>query len=596
MTVTTTTHQESVIDNYTQDGTVDLKGRPLLRSKTGSWKACFFIIVYELLERIVFQGVSANLFIYLTTKLHQGIVTASNNVTNWNGAIWIMPIFGAYIADAHLGRYRTFLISSFIWFTAMSLLTLAVSVPSLKPPPCLQPITKQNCKQASKLQLAVFFGSLYLLVIASGGTKPNISTMGADQFDDFYPKEKAQKLSFFNWWFFTAFSGILFASTILVYIQDNVGWSLGYGIPTIGIGVAIIIFVVGTPFYRHRPPSGSPFTTIANVIVGAAWNWRLPIPNDPNQLYELEIQHYSKPGNFKIDSTPSLRFLNKAAIRRDSGGPWRLCSVTEVEETKQMLRMIPILICTFIPHTITAQTHTLFIKQGTTLDRSIGSHFKVPPASLYAFVTISLLLSILIYDRIFVKIVRRVTKNPRGITMLQRMGIGMICHVLVMVVASRVEKHRLDVAARENGSSPQEQKVLPLTIFTLLPQFILTGVADSFLQVAVQEFFYDQAPENMKSFGTSYAMTSLGIGNFLSSLIVSKVSEITKRQGKEWILNNLNASHLDYFYLLLAVMSAVNFFLFLIISKLYLYKAEVSDSINLLTEELKKKKSMATNS
>ena len=68
----------------------------------------------------MFQGVSANLFIYLTTKLHQGIVTASNNVTNWNGAIWIMPIFGAYIADAHLGRYRTFLISSFIWFTVCS--------------------------------------------------------------------------------------------------------------------------------------------------------------------------------------------------------------------------------------------------------------------------------------------------------------------------------------------------------------------------------------------------------------------------------------------------------------------------------------------
>ncbi|KAL0548105.1 hypothetical protein IC582_012550 [Cucumis melo] len=538
---TSRSYQGSVIDSYTQDGTVDLKGRPLLRSKTGSWKACFFIIVYELLERIVFHGVSANLIIYLTTKLHQRIVTASNYVTNWNGAIWIMPIFGAYIADAHLGRYRTFLISSFIWLTAMSLLTLAVSVPSLKPPPCLEPITKQNFKQASKLQLAVFFGSLYLLVIASGGTKPNISTMGADQFDHCDPKEKAQKLSFFN---SSSSGGCL----------DNVGWSLGYGIPTIGIGVAIIIFVVGTPFYRHRLPSGSPFTTMASVIVAAAWNWRLPIPNDPNQLYELEIQHYSKPGTFKIDSTPSLRFLNKAAIRRDSGGPWRLCSVTEVEvteveETKQMLRMIPILICTFIPNTIMAQTHTLFIKQGTTLDRSIDSHFKIPPDSLNVFVTISMLFSILIYDRIFVKIMQRVTKSKGNHNWHQEW-----------------KSTDFDVAARENGSSPQEQKVLPLTIFTLLPRFILTGFAEAFIQVAVLDFFYDQAPENMKSLGTSYAMTSLGIGNFLSSLIVSKVSEITKRQGKEWILNNLNASHLDYFYALLAVMSAVNFFLFLLIS------------------------------
>lgn len=31
-------------EDYTQDGTVDLKGRPILRSKTGRWKACSFIV------------------------------------------------------------------------------------------------------------------------------------------------------------------------------------------------------------------------------------------------------------------------------------------------------------------------------------------------------------------------------------------------------------------------------------------------------------------------------------------------------------------------------------------------------------------------
>jgi len=31
-------------DDYTQDGTADLKGRPILRSKTGRWNACSFIV------------------------------------------------------------------------------------------------------------------------------------------------------------------------------------------------------------------------------------------------------------------------------------------------------------------------------------------------------------------------------------------------------------------------------------------------------------------------------------------------------------------------------------------------------------------------
>ena len=31
-------------DDYTQDGTVSLKGDPILRSKTGRWRACSFIV------------------------------------------------------------------------------------------------------------------------------------------------------------------------------------------------------------------------------------------------------------------------------------------------------------------------------------------------------------------------------------------------------------------------------------------------------------------------------------------------------------------------------------------------------------------------
>lgn len=30
--------------DYTQDGTTDLKGRPISRSKTGRWRACSFIV------------------------------------------------------------------------------------------------------------------------------------------------------------------------------------------------------------------------------------------------------------------------------------------------------------------------------------------------------------------------------------------------------------------------------------------------------------------------------------------------------------------------------------------------------------------------
>lgn len=533
---------------------------------------------------MAYYGISTNLVIYLTKKLHQGTVTSSNNVTNWVGTVWMTPVLGAYIADAYLGRYLTFVIASAIYLAGMSLLTVAVSVPGLKPPRCVE-TDMADCKKASTLQLAVFFGALYTLAVGTGGTKPNISTIGADQFDDFDPKEKGHKLSFFNWWMFSIFFGTLFANTILVYIQDNVGWTLGYGLPTAGLAISIVIFLAGTPFYRHRVPSGSPFTRMAKVIIAALRKWKTPVPTDPKELYELDLEEYAKKGKFRIDSTPTLRFLNKACVKTGSKDPWMLCSVTQVEETKQMLRMIPILIATFVPSTMIAQINTLFVKQGTTLDRGIGS-FNIPPASLTGFVTISMLVSVVLYDRFFVTMMRRLTKNPRGITLLQRMGIGLVFHIFIMMVASLVERRRLSVA-KDHGVVESGGQV-PLSILILLPQFILMGTADAFLEVAKIEFFYDQAPESMKSLGTSYSMTSLGIGNFLSSFLLTTVSHITKKHGHHgWILNNLNASHLDYYYAFFAILNFLNFIFFVVVTKYYVYKAEVSDSMEVLEGQLR---------
>lgn len=575
---------EEGIDDYTQDGTVDLKGNPIRRSKRGGWTACSFVVVYEVFERMAYYGISSNLVLYLTRKLHQGTVKSANNVTNWVGTIWMTPILGAYVADAHLGRYWTFVIASIIYISGMLLLTLSVSVRGLKPPAC-HLANLDDCKEASTLQLAVFFGALYTLAIGTGGTKPNISTIGADQFDDFHPKEKSQKLSFFNWWMFSIFFGTLFANTVLVYLQDTVGWTLGYGLPTLGLVISVVIFLLGTRFYRHKVPSGSPFTRMSKVIIAAIRKWKVPIPSDPKELYEIDLQEYAKKGKFRIDSTPTLRFLNKAAVKTSSTDPWMLCSVTQVEETKQMLRMIPILVATFVPSTMIAQINTLFVKQGTTLERHIGS-FKIPPASLSGFVTISMLVCVVLYDRFFVPLMQKFTKNPRGVTLLQRMGIGMVFHIIIMITASLTERHRLSVA-REHGLVENAGQ-LPLSIFILLPQFVLMGTADAFLEVAKIEFFYDQAPESMKSLGTSYSCTSLGIGNFLSSFLLSTVSDITRKHGHQgWILNNLNKSHLDYYYAFFAILNLLNFIFFLLVIKFYVYKAEVSDSMHVLTEELK---------
>ncbi|KAK9087804.1 hypothetical protein Syun_030198 [Stephania yunnanensis] len=560
--------EEAITGEFTQDGTVDLKGNPVRRSRTGGWTACSFIVVYEVFERMAFFGISTNLVVYLTKKLHQGTVASANNVTNWGGVALMTPLLGAYFADEHYGRYWCVVISSAIYIVGMCLLTLSVSIPKLKPYPCHKAL--EGCK-ASRSQIGLFYAALYIVALGSGGTKPNISSFGAQQFDEFEPEEKKRKLSFFNWWVFCVFIGNLLANTFLVYIQDNMSWALGYGIPTVGLAISTLIFLVGTPLYRHKVPIGNPFTTMVKVIVASLRKWRVPVPDDPQELYEnIDLEDKCEKGKNRMKSTPSLRLLDKAAVRVGKDTPWMLCSVTQVEETKQVLRMIPILAATFVPSTMVAQANTLFVKQGTTLDKHIG-RFEIPPASLLVFLTISILISIAIYDRLFVKVMKKWTRNPRGITLLQRMGIGLVLHVMIMVVASVTESKRLRFAKYHGLVAKGE---VPSTIFVLVPQFVLMGMADAVLEGGKMEFFYDQAPESMKSLGASFFPISLGVGSFLSSIILSTLSNITKKHCSEgWILDNLNASHLDYYYAFLATLSFFNLMFFIVVARIYVYKS-----------------------
>ncbi|GLU07782.1 hypothetical protein SLE2022_247290 [Rubroshorea leprosula] len=76
------------------------------------------------------------------------------------------------------------------------------------------------------------------------------------------------------------------------------------------------------------------------------------------------------------------RFLDKAAVKTGAISPWMLCPVTQVEQTKQMVKMVPILVASFMPITMISEAATLFVKQGTTLHRNMGPKFDIASSSL----------------------------------------------------------------------------------------------------------------------------------------------------------------------------------------------------------------------
>ena len=88
--------------------------------------------------------------------------------------------------------------------------------------------------------------------------------------------------------------------------------------------------------------------------------------------------------------------------------PWRLCTVTQVEELKCVLRLLPVWATGIIFAAAYTQMTTTFIFQGDTLDPRIGS-FRVPAAVLSVFDTLSVMLWVPLYDRAIVPLARRLT-------------------------------------------------------------------------------------------------------------------------------------------------------------------------------------------
>ena len=259
--------------------------------------------------------------------------------------------------------------------------------------------------------------------------------------------------------------------------------------------------------------------------------------------------------------------------------PWRLCSLNQVEEVKLVVRLIPIWLSCLMFHAVQSQLHTYFIKQGSTMIRSIGPKFRFPPASLQAVVGIMIVTTVLIYDRIIVPAARKVTGHPAGITVLQRIGVGLFLSIINMVVAALVEAKRVGVA-RDYNLMDNPKAIVPISVWWLLPQFIVTGLSDAFTVVGLQELFYDQMPDAMRSLGAAAYISIVGVGSFLSSFIISLVETFSRNSGEPWLGNNLNRAHLDDFYWVLAALSAFCFGVYLWVANRFVYKRVGGEASN----------------
>ncbi|KAL6903590.1 hypothetical protein ACP4OV_004403 [Aristida adscensionis] len=534
-------------------GFVDWRGNPIKREVHGGVRAAWFT---HLVTSMVNVPILLNLVTYLHGTMHMGVSGSATTVTNLVGATSGFALIGAFLSDSYITRSKTILLFGPLEFLGYGLLALQAHLPSLHPPPCNMEAELSNCKEVNGWKAALFYAALYISAFGEGCVRACLPSLGADQFDHEDPSEVRQQSSFFNWYTFGISFGGFVGLIFLVWLENYKGWDTGLGFSAILILLGLIVVAAGTPFYRNQVPEGSPLTRMLQVLVVAFRNRRLELPEKLEESQESNAE----PGSIEtLSKTNSLKFLDKACINHGKDGAWSLCSSSQVNETKTVLRMLPLFVSSMFGYISNPILFTFTVQQGGMTNTKLGK-IHVSPATLFIIPITFQMVMLAIYDRFIVPFLRRRTGYASGITHLQRISVGFASMIVASVIAAVVEKKRKEAAVQ-------------MSLFWLAPQFFLLGVSDVTSFPGLLEFFNSEAPKGMKSIATALFWCELGLASLLATFLVQAVNSAT-RHGNHggWLEGtSLNNSHLDLFYWVVTVVGLLAFLNYLYWAKKYVY-------------------------
>ncbi|VAI13221.1 unnamed protein product [Triticum turgidum subsp. durum] len=482
---------------------VNWRGKTINKEVHGGVRAAWFLYVLTVVTNVVIVPNVLNMVTYLHGTMHMGVSGSVTTAANFFGATSRFAMIGAFLSDSYITRAKTMLLIGPFMFLGYGLLALQAYLPSLHPPPCNIEAEPNNCKEVQGKNAALLYVGLYLSAFGDGCIRSCLPSLGADQFDHEDPKESRQQSSFFNWYTFGISFGGFVGLILIVWLQDYKGWDIALGLCAVIVLLGLLVVAAGLPFYRNQVPQGSPLTRILQVLVVAFRNRKIEVGEGLEEAHESSTE-VGTGYNGSLSQTNSLKFLDKACINRGEKGDWLVCSVTKVEETKIVLRMLPIFISSVIGYISSIILFTFTVQQGGLTNTRLGK-IHVSPATLSVIPITFQMLMLAVYDQFIVPFLRRRTGYRGGITHLQRIGIGFASMILACVIAAVVEKK-------------MKRAEVQMSLFFLL------GVSDVTSFTGLLEFFNSEAPRGMKSIATALFWCDLGLASLMATFLVDAVN------------------------------------------------------------------------
>ncbi|KAI0746798.1 oligopeptide transporter [Daedaleopsis nitida] len=415
--------------------------------------------------------------------------------------VYVIPLFGAYIADTRLGRYKTVCIAVAIALVGHVLL-IASSLPGV--------IENQ------KASLAVFLIAIIVMGLGTGGFKSSISPLVAEQYKRTKlfightksgervvvdPVVTTQKIYMYFYLFINI--GALVGQITMVYSEKYVGFYLAYTLPTVVFLACPFVLFFGRNMYVHSPPTGSVLSQSVRILRQATkgrWSWN-PIRTIKN-MNAPDFWESAKPSYYSDESRPGWMSFDDQWVDEVKRG-FKACSV---------FGWFPIYWLTY------NQLNNNLVSQAATMVTN-----GLPNDVLSNLDPIALIIFIPICDLLVYPALRRAGIN---FTPLKRITLGFYTGAASMIYTTVVQHYiyKRNPCGYE-VSTCRDADDNPLTsdlnVWIQTPSYVLLAFSEIFASITGLEYAFTKAPKNMRSLVMSVFLFTSAVSAALGEAFVA---------------------------------------------------------------------------
>ncbi|PHH81907.1 hypothetical protein CDD82_7598 [Ophiocordyceps australis] len=487
----------------------------------------FTIAFIELCERFSYYGSTVVFTNFIQQPLPPGSTTgasvkqpgalgmgqrASTGITTFN-QFWqyLMPLFGAWVADAKWGRFKTIFSALGVNLTGHLILIVAAIPPV---------IVHQGASLACLIIAIITIG------VGTGGFKPNVSCLIVEQLGDQHMFIKTLKSGervivdpavtterIYNWFYFFINVGALVGQITMVYAEQYVGFYLSFTLPTIMLSLCPLVMVWGRKRYIRREPAGS-------VLVPAlrAWffaqrgRWSINPVRTWRNMHDGTFWDSIKPSRFTPETRPRWMTFDDAWIDELRRG-FSACAV---------FCWYPIFWLGY------NQINNNLVSQAAVLQRH-----GVPNDILSNLNPFSLLIFIPLNDFLIYPALR---KAGFRLTPIRKITAGFYVSCAAMIWAAVVQHFiysRSVCGDHASGTMPSPDgsgatvKCPPvdINVWAQTGSYVLIALAEVFASITSLEYAYSKAPRNMRSMVQAVALFMTSFAAAIGQALVGLASD-----------------------------------------------------------------------